>query len=391
MSVAAFHDRAPDGRIAFVLPGLGAGGSERVVSSLANKWAEKAGDVAIITFEPPSAVPYYWIDPRVELIQLGIGAMPSPRWRAYLQTGKRVNALRQTFKRLKPQVIVSFLTKTNVMTVLGAARLNIPVIVSERNNPEAQLFDSVWNWARRLTYPHAFGLVTMTDGARRFFPPHMRKRSWVIPNPVNLPDDWTPHRGRHIVTAVGRLVDQKGFDLLLEAFGQIAPRFPKWTLTIWGEGPDRTKLVDLSEQLGLRDRVRLPGVTEKPGIWIETADIFVLSSRYEGWGIVLLEAMAAGLPVVSFDCEWGPRDMITHGVDGLLVPALDVNGLADALARLMVNEALRSSLGVQAAQSAAAFTPDRISARWREAVQAAIDAGGGAPAGRIDQDGKFLS
>ncbi len=379
MTDARFDDEAPDGRIAFVLPGLSAGGSERVVSTLANNWAGKSGDVAIITFEPPGTVPYYRLDSRVELLQLGISAIPSPRWRAFLQIGKRVNALRQTFKRLKPKVIVSFLTKTNVMSILGAARLNIPVIISERNNPEVQRFNSVWNWARAKTYPHAFGLVTMTDGARQFFPPHMRKRSWVIPNPVNLPNDWMSRRGKYIISAVGRLVNQKGFDLLLEAFGQIAPRFPQWTLTIWGEGDNRTELVALRDQLGLRDRVRLPGVTERPGIWIETADMFVLSSRYEGWGIVLLEAMAAGLPVVSFDCEWGPREMITDSVDGLLVPALDVNGLADALAKLMADEGLRKTLGARAAQSAAAFTLGRISARWREVVQEAVDAGGSSP------------
>ncbi|MXN67426.1 glycosyltransferase [Stappia sp. GBMRC 2046] len=247
------------------------------------------------------------------------------------------------------------------------------MIVSERNNPEAQRFNAVWDWARTKAYPHAFGLVTMTEGARRFFPLYMRKRSWVIPNPVRLPGEWSPQRGNNNLIAVGRLVDQKGFDLLLEAFSKVARSFPDWTLTIWGEGPLRSELEARRDELGLGERVRMPGVTERPTIWIETADIFVLSSRYEGWGIVLLEAMAAGLPVVSFNCEWGPSDMVTDGVDGLLVPPLDVDALADALAKLMGDKTLRVRLAQSAARSAAKFAPDRINELWREAVQTAID------------------
>ena len=119
--------------------------------------------------------------------------------------------------------------------------------------------------------------------------------------------------------------------------------------------------------------MQLPGVSERPGRWIETADAFVFSSRYEGWGIVLLEAMAPGLPVVSFDCRFGPSEMITHEEDGLLVPNGDVQALSAAMSQLMASETLRKSLGEAAAKSARRFSRERVMAGWDEVVKAAVD------------------
>jgi glycosyltransferase involved in cell wall biosynthesis len=212
----------------------------------------------------------------------------------------------------------------------------------------------------------------MTRPALEFFPAAMRARGCVIPNPVELPPGWRERRGGNLLVAVGRLVPQKGFDLLLDAFAVVAPNFPAWTLVIWGEGKERSRLERKRDALGLRDRVRLPGVTERSGIWVETADAFVLSSRFEGWGIVLLEAMAAGLPAVSFDCEWGPRDMIEDGVDGILVPREDVAALARALARVLDDAGLRERLGAAARASARRFAPEAVVARWDELVEEAL-------------------
>ncbi|GEC33384.1 hypothetical protein EFR01_35550 [Sinorhizobium fredii] len=166
------------------------------------------------------------------------------------------------------------------------------------------------------------------------------------------------------MAAVGRLTHQKGFDLLLDAFSRIADAHPEWRLVIWGEGDERLSLEALRDALGLQKRVDMPGITERPGLWIETADAFVLSSRYEGWGIVLLEAMAAGLPVVSFECDWGPRVMITHQSDGILVPREDVEALAKALDRILGDRALREQLGASAAASAQRYMPDQILTEW---------------------------
>jgi glycosyltransferase involved in cell wall biosynthesis len=363
-------------RLAVVLPSLGAGGTERVVNVVANHWARQRGWlVTIVTLETPGTPPYYAFDPRVTIRRLGLPPGRRPKLSAAWQVVRRVAVLRRALREAAPDIVISFLTRTNIMAVLATRGMGMPVIVSERNNPELQAFGPVWNWLRARLYPRAFCLVTMTEGALGFFPPEMRERGRVIPNPVDLPANWRERRGGNVLAAVGRLVPQKGFDLLLQAFAEIAPRFSGWTLVIWGEGEERARLERQRDSLGLRDRVRFPGVSERPGVWVETADAFVLSSRYEGWGIVLLEAMAAGLPVVSFDCEWGPRDMVEDGVDGLLVPREDVTALARALAAVLGDPTLRARLGTTARASAQRFTPDKVAARWDEVVQDALGSG----------------
>jgi len=351
---------------------MGAGGSERVISLLANRWVQGGGRVAIVTFEAVGQRPYYFIDPRIELFQLGIEPVPRPWWKASTQTARRVYALRRTFRRICPDVVISFLTKTNVMSVLAAWRLGIPIIISERNNPALQHFNKTWTLARSSIYPKAFGLVTITRGALEYFPQELRKRAWVIPNMVDFPPMARRRSTGRNLTAVGRLVDQKGFDLLIQAFAKIAADFPEWSLTIWGEGPERKDLEAMRDRLGLSARIQLPGVSSNPGEWTEKADIFVLSSRYEGWGNVLLEAMASGLPVVSYDCDWGPAEMITDGLNGLLVPPGDVDALSRSLARLMSDQELRNLLAKNAAEVSSAFSVERISAQWCAVAEHAI-------------------
>lgn len=372
---------APAVRIALVLPGLGAGGTERVVNVLANRWAARPGwSVTVLTLEPPGAPSYYAYDPRVTVRRLGLPPARSRPLAAALRSARRIAALRAAIRAATPDLVVSFLARTNVLTLLATRGTGLPVVVSERNNPELQAFGPVWDRLRAALYPRAYSLVAMTRGALEFFPERMRPRGRVIPNPVDLPEGWRERRGGNVLAAVGRLVPQKGFDLLLEAFAAIAPAFPGWTLVIWGEGEERAALERQRDGLGLRDRVRLPGVTERPGTWVEDADVFVLSSRYEGWGIVLLEAMAAGLPSVAFDCEWGPREMVEDGVDGLLVPPGDAAALARALAVVLGDAGLRERLGAAARASARRFTPERVVSCWDELVREALGARAGAAA-----------
>lgn len=355
-------------RIAVVLPALGAGGSERVISLLANHWAEQGRSITLVTFEPPGTPPYYPIDPRVTLRQLGLPPRPEVWHQGLRRTVARARALRRALRAADPELVLSFLTRTNILALLAARGLDRPVIVSERNNPERQRFGPVWTWLRARTYPHADCLVTMTERALAALPPAERPRSRVIPNPVMLPEGWRPRRDGRTIAAVGRLVGQKGFDLLLRAFAQVAPAHPDWRLVIWGEGEERAALERQRVELGLEGRVELPGITARPGEWVETADLFVLSSRFEGWGIVVAEAMAAGLPVVSFDCPFGPREMIRDGVDGLLVPDQDVAALAAALDRALGDPSLRARLAAAARVSAERFAPARVMAGWDSVV-----------------------
>ncbi|MFN0192931.1 MAG: glycosyltransferase family 4 protein [Aestuariivirga sp.] len=355
------------------MPGLGAGGTERVVSIIANGWAERGWDVSIFAFAPANETPYYALHPKIAVCRLGLPPSPYPALQAMLATARRIAALRKALRQLSPDIVVSFLTRTNVKTIIATAGMDVPVVVSERNNPELQDVGIWWNWLRARTYPRAFGLVTMTKGALEFIPETLRQRGWVIPNPVIHPNVPARRPGNGVLTAVGRLVPQKGFDILLSAFAEVAPAFPEWKLVIWGDGPERANLEKIRDRLDLGRRVELPGLSARPGLWMETADAFVLSSRFEGWGNALTEAMAAGLPVVSFDCPWGPRDMIEDGVDGLLVPRDDGAALAKALATLLGDAPLRQRLGAAASASARRFDPERIIELWNDVVNSAIE------------------
>jgi glycosyltransferase involved in cell wall biosynthesis len=213
----------------------------------------------------------------------------------------------------------------------------------------------------------------MTKGALDYFSPEVLRHGRVIPNAINLPAGWENRRGNKMLTAVGRLTRQKGFDLLLEAFARIAKTHPDWKLVIWGEGEARLELEAQRDALGLSNRVEMPGLTPRPGLWLETADAFVLSSRYEGWGIVLLEAMAAGLPVVSFACDWGPTDMIANGEDGILVPNGDIAALADALSNLMADEALRARLAANAEANVRRYDAAHILSQWDVVALSALE------------------
>lgn len=355
--------------IAFVLQGLGAGGSEHIVSLLCNHFAALGWTVSLLAFEHRETMPYYAHHPAVRILPLGLKSAPRGALSAIGAVRVRENALRQAFRLLRPDLVVSFLTRTNILSVIAARGLGIPLIISERNNPALQTVGPIWGALRRWAYPRADGFVTMTAGAMRYFGEAVPPRTWVIPNPATAPADLPETQSDgHTIAAVGRLVPQKGFDLLLEAFAKARDAIPEWKLVLWGEGPDRAALEAQRERLGLAGRVAMPGVTGRPGEWIAHSDLFVLSSRFEGWGLVVGEAMAAGLPVISFDCEWGPAEMIERDRSGILVPNGDVDALAAALVKLCSDRAAREALGKAAAERMRHFTPERVIGEWQAAI-----------------------
>jgi len=167
-----------------------------------------------------------------------------------------------------------------------------------------------------------------------------------------------------VVVAMGRLVPQKGFDMLIDAFAPLARNHPDVTLEIWGEGPERSRLERRRDDLGLAGRVRLPGTTTEPHAAIGRAGVFVMSSRREGFPMVLGEAMASGVPCVSFDCPSGPRELIRDGVDGLLVPPNDVPALGAALERLITDRELAARLASRAPEVVERFSLEAILEQW---------------------------
>jgi glycosyltransferase involved in cell wall biosynthesis len=212
----------------------------------------------------------------------------------------------------------------------------------------------------RRHYGRLDALTVLSSDDRRDYGALLGGRVHQIPNPVTELDGGVADGAAKVVVAAGRLNTQKGFDLLLEAWRPVARRHPDWTLRIYGSGPERAAL----ERAAAGLPVELPGRTDALGAAMAAGSLFVLSSRWEGFGLVLVEAMGKGLPVVSFDCPRGPSDIVTPGEDGLLVPAEDVAGLTAALLELIEDPARRARMAAAARETARRYEPDAVVPHW---------------------------
>ncbi len=371
-------------KITLVIYAMGLGGAQRVMSILANYWATHGWEVTLITLSDNSRPSFYHLETQVKLIQLGIiGDSPSPL--TLLSTGwQRMGVLREAIIVSKPDAIVSFLNTVNVMTLMATWQLNIPVIVSEHIYPGFTDTNQVWQMLMKLTYRRADFVTLLTQSALAFYPAGKGYQSIVMPNPVLVPDpvvETAQLLASPMLIAIGRLQPQKGFDLLIRAFFQLRDKYPDWQLTILGEGPMRGELEQLRSQLQstvggaspLEHRIHLPGQVKNVNAYLRQADIFVLSSRFEGFPMSLCEAMACGLPVLATDCLSGPREIITDGVDGMLVAVEDVDALARGLDALMSNPTKRQRLAQAAPQILNKFGLEQVMKMWSYRIEQAID------------------
>jgi GalNAc-alpha-(1->4)-GalNAc-alpha-(1->3)-diNAcBac-PP-undecaprenol alpha-1,4-N-acetyl-D-galactosaminyltransferase len=365
-------------RITFVIFSLAAGGAERVASTLVNHWASAGEEVTLVTIDARET-DFFPLHPQVERVALGL-TRKSHSSQFLTKNFQRVRQLRRVICTSRPDVVVSFLDFTNVLVLLATIGSGLPVVVSERTDPTKNPVGKVVTALRWLLYPLARALVFQTDAVGLWALGFMKSRTvWVIPNParpmsLTNPGSTRSSTGR-IILAMGRMVPAKGFDLLLSAFAHCASRCPDWRLRIVGEGPDREALRILANRLGLKSRVAFDSTVRDPVDAFLDADLFVLSSRFEGFPNVLLEAMACGLPVISFDCRSGPREIIRDGLDGILVPPNDVEALAEAMVRLMRAGDERRRLGARAIEVTDRFSLTKVSAMWREVLNDAVGQG----------------
>ncbi|WP_310411680.1 glycosyltransferase family 4 protein [Chamaesiphon sp. OTE_8_metabat_110] len=362
-------------RVTLVIYGLGSGGAERVMSIIANYWVGQGWDVTLIMLVDPTKPPFYPLDPRVKIQSLGIATKSSHPLEAIFAAGWRVRVLRRAIVASQPDAIVSFMSAVNVHTILAGWNLNIPIIVSEHTYPGAIDINRIWQLLMKWSYRHADLVTVLTQNAIPFYPPAAGYQTIAIPNPILTPAP-AIETARLLATpsliAVGRLEHCKGFDLLLRAFHQLQAKYPQWQLTILGEGKHRAALEELRSQLALTDRVHFPGAVTNVREYLHQADLFVLSSRIEGFPMALCEAMACGLPVVAADCLSGPRDIIEDGVNGVLVATEDIAALVAGLDALMSDPARRHHLAQHAPQVLARFGLERVMATWTEAIEKSI-------------------
>lgn len=355
--------------LCLVIASMGAGGAERVLSLLANRWAGLGHQVTLVTLAA-AGNDFYQLDSRIRRIGLDLMRDSHSPWQRAGNTWKRIAGLRRTLLTLSPDVVISFVDLTNVLTLLAAKGTRLPVIISERVDPRHHPLGKGWEWLRRRVYPEAGAVVVQTEAVRSWGEQIVpAARVHVIANPVQISSIEPAVQSAQNILAIGRLVRQKGFDILLEAFAQVRSQCPEAQLTILGEGPERHALQEQVRQLRLEDHVQLAGRSSTVSEAFSRAQFFVLSSRFEGFPNVLLEAMASGLAVISTDCPSGPAEIVQHEVNGLLVPVNDVSAMAAAMQRLLSDDELREGLRAQAMQIRENYALERIGNQWDALVQ----------------------
>ena len=349
-------------KVVVVINSLTRGGAERVVSTLTREWA-KRHRVLIALFD--ASRPAY--DYGGEIVDLGARSLQSPV-KKLLNALVRSIRLARLLRREHPDRIVSFMESANFPAIAAAVvtGLSDRLCVSVRINPV------MIPYLNRLLMPIAYRLservVAPSHGvsnALRQLGLPARKLS-VIANPVGKQTDVTTSARvdfpQRFLLGVGRLEHQKGFDRLLRAFATMDQSDIQ--LVILGRGTERAALLAMSQQLGIRSLVRLPGAVSDVDAWYRRADCFVLTSHYEGSPNVVVEAMANGCPVVSFDCPYGPAEILEGGRNGILVPQDDIAGLSDAIQRLVSDSTLRARLSEVGRERANAFSVEKIAPRW---------------------------
>lgn len=355
---------------------LSSGGAERVTANLANNWAAKGWTVSVVTLTG-CATDFYELHPLVRRVGMGVDSSSSNAITALVNNARRIFALRRVLVELKPDVAIGMMTTASILLCIAASfKSGTQVIGSEHVHPPFSAVGRFWTFMRRYWYGRLSTVTALTPESAQWLFEHTRaKHVAVIPNsvcwplPVQAPFIVPPQKhpsGLKILLAVGRLSHEKGFDILIEVFADLAHEHPEWQLMILGEGPLRRELTQQIHQAGLESRIALCGLAGNVRDWYRAADLYVMSSRFEGFGNTLIEAMAHGVPAVSFDCETGPRNIIEHGVNGMLVENGNRRALRDCLHNLMANDGARVALGADSAVVLERFSVAQVSAMWEE-------------------------
>ena len=262
-----------------------------------------------------------------------------------------------------------------VMPALKGSKAKI--IVSERNDPRNFQGKTITKLVSRYLMSKADGFVFQTNDARDYYKKYKNK-SVVIPNPVadvpvileRLPNE---QRDKVIVTA-GRLVPQKNHEMLIKAFGKIADRFPQYKLIIYGEGELKEKLQLLTKELGISNRVVFPGSVNDLHERIKNAELFVLSSNFEGMPNALMEAMAMGITCISTNCPCGgPKDLIDNGNNGYLIPVNDIDKCVDIITSVLDDKYEADRIGQNSLKTRDKYCSDVICSEWLNMVTKVVN------------------
>ena len=369
-------------RIVYCAPALySAGGVERVVSMKASYLADHLGyDVTVVVTEGGGREPFFPLSPQVKVVNLDLNfeelwgkPLLGKAWLYVQKQWRYRRLLRQVLMRLRPDFTISVLRReinflnsikdgSRKIGELHVNRANYRSFKTRGGGRLVELLSRLWMKSLVEKLRKLDCMVVLTETARADWPELTRVR--VIPDPLPIrPERVSPLTAKRIVT-IGRYDYDKGYDLLLRMWKEMQTLRPDWRLDIYGMG-DRSDYMRLADTLGIdSSRCGLHGSIKDVMAAYLDSSVFVLPSRFEGFGLVMIEAMSCGLPVVAFDCDNGPRSILTEGRDGFLVPTGDVSRMAERLLLLTGDEALRREMGSQARRSSAKYELAKVATQW---------------------------
>lgn len=359
-------------RVTLVISTLGAGGAERVLVGIANWLAEQQCIVTIISYM--STDDFYPLHSQVKRVHLTNLGASTNKFTAFKHGVARVYLLRHAIIESNPDYVISFIDKTNILTLLSCTLTKYKVIISERTNPTYYQISKIWSFLRNITYKKAYALVVQTDGLTAWAEKIIAKNKIkVIPNALdkerlhmmnNAAVIKTDQNWDNRIIAIGRFSGEKGHDLLVQACAMVLPKYKNWGLELIGDGILKQKLIKQISDAGIESQVYLHGQLKNPFGVLKGADIFVLPSRVEGFPNTLMEAMSLALPVISFDCPSGPSELIENNISGILVPANDVQAMADAIEKLINTPQLRQVISKNAVSVMRKYNEENIMGQW---------------------------
>ena len=353
-------------KVAFCIPSLGCGGAERVTSILANQFALRGYDVSVVMLS--HLLCSYPLSNDVHVVCLNCdddAGMPSSK--RFLT---RLKKIRKAIKDIAPDVVVSFMSETNIDVCFALVGINVPIIVSERNDPATDPASRAKQIMRKLAYTKPKGFVFQTPDAQAYFSKRIQKKSDIILNPLGkaMPSRFEGERDRRIV-AVGRLNKQKNFTMLIDAFAEFLKTHPDRVLEIYGEGVLEEKIKEYISGKGMNDKVILKGFCRDVHERILSAEMFVMSSDFEGMPNALLEAMAIGMPCISTDCPCGgPRMLIEPYENGILVPVKDTKSMTEAMCYMADNSDEARKMSINAVSVKNRADVDSVAMQWLNMV-----------------------
>jgi glycosyltransferase involved in cell wall biosynthesis len=369
-------------RIIFFICDLGGGGAERVVLNILRTIDRNRFEPILYLFtRGGSLLPM--VPPDIEIYSFDEFKIPKLYGIRFIIFFKKfVNHMR----KLNPNIMLSFMWYPNAIAIIAGKLYGrgVRTIASERTSTSAyssRLDDFLRSSVIKYLYPRADLIVSPSLGIANALTSKgvCNKNIKVIHNPVDISliqdqakeyvaNPWF-NGNSNTLLGVGRLGNEKGFDYLLKAISILKKDHIDCKLVLVGEGKERLSLEKLIAELGVQDVVQLVGFQENPYKYLARATVFVLSSLYEGFPNVLLEAMALGIPSVASRCPTGPEEIITDGVDGLLVPPADAEALAKAIRRLLLDESLRKRLGEAGRKRAEDFAAEKIVKQYEDVIE----------------------